>query len=109
MIKTGPCLLVRAAGVQDQGKTTMTSPGLCSADRLTRSNGSRFSRNLQRKTPDIEIRTVITATEDEQDKIVSHIEQVNALTEDDVFSVPENIDLFSKAPYGDVITYPVSE
>jgi hypothetical protein len=61
------------------------------------------------KPAHIDIRTVITATEDEDENLVSHIDKVASLSEDDVFAVPENIDLFSTDPYGPVITYPFSE
>ncbi|HEC43908.1 MAG TPA: metallophosphoesterase family protein [Bacteroides sp.] len=54
----------------------------------------------------IDIRTVITATRDSLDQPVSHVEGVSALSEEDVFAVPEGIDLFSTEPYGNVITYP---
>lgn len=57
----------------------------------------------------IDIRTVITASEDEDENLISHVEQVAALSEDNVFAVPANIDLFSTEPYGPVITYPFSE
>ncbi len=57
----------------------------------------------------MEIRTVITMTEDEDENIVSHVENVSALSEDDVFTIPDNIKLYSMEPYGSVIRYPISE
>ncbi len=42
----------------------------------------------------IDIRTVITATEDANENIVSHVENVMPLSENDVFAVPGNINLF---------------
>ncbi|MFC2115262.1 purple acid phosphatase family protein [Bacteroidota bacterium] len=54
----------------------------------------------------IDIRTVITSTRDSLDQAVSHVEGVASLSEEDVFAVPQGIDLFSTEPYGDVISYP---
>lgn len=57
----------------------------------------------------IDIRTVITATRDTAGIPVSHVEGVGYLTEDDIFAIPEGIDLFSTEAYGAVITYPFRE
>lgn len=54
----------------------------------------------------IDIRTVITATRDTTNLPVSHVDGVGYLTDDDVFAVPEGINLFSTEPYGAVIRYP---
>ena len=56
----------------------------------------------------IDIRTVITAKKGE-DGIVPLADQVQALSEENVFAVPQGITLFSTQPYGDVIHYPFSE
>ena len=58
------------------------------------------------KPAHIDIRTVITATKDENENIVSHVDNVTSLSEDDVFAIPENINLFSTEPIGPVVTYP---
>jgi hypothetical protein len=54
----------------------------------------------------IDIRTVITATRDENDRAISHVENVEALTEKNVFKIPANIKLFSTPATGSVVTYP---
>ncbi len=54
----------------------------------------------------IEIRTIITSTRDTANQAVSHVEGVGFLTEDDVFVLPESINIFSTEPYGSVIKYP---
>jgi hypothetical protein len=54
----------------------------------------------------IDIRTVITATKDEKGNIISHVDDVAPLSEENVFEVPDNINLFSTEPYGTVISYP---
>lgn len=54
----------------------------------------------------IDIRTVITSTRDSLNKAVSHVKGVVPLSEDNLFAVPEGIDLFSTEPYGDVISFP---
>jgi hypothetical protein len=54
----------------------------------------------------IDIRTIITATKDEDGNLVSHVENVPALSENDVFAIPANINIFSTEPYGEVISYP---
>lgn len=55
----------------------------------------------------MEIRTVITGTKDEEEgNIISHVDNVVALSEKNVFAIPENINLFAPEPYGAVITYP---
>ena len=61
------------------------------------------------KPAHIEIRTVITATEDEDENITSHVEEVAELSEEDVFTIPQNINLFKTEPYGAVITYPFTD
>lgn len=43
----------------------------------------------------LEIFTVITATYDEEDNLSLHVDEVEALTEDDLFRVPKNINLFN--------------
>jgi hypothetical protein len=57
----------------------------------------------------IDIRTVITATRDNSNKSVSHVKNVEALSEENIFDIPKGIDLFSTKPYGTVITYPFKE
>ncbi len=54
----------------------------------------------------IDIRTVITATKNQEGVLISHIEDIPDLVEGREFIVPENIDLYSPLPYGAVITYP---
>lgn len=58
------------------------------------------------KPAHIDIRTVITATKDENGQIVSHVDKVPDLREKDVFAIPKNINLFAPEPHGSVITYP---
>ncbi|MCK5457540.1 MAG: hypothetical protein KAI45_10480, partial [Melioribacteraceae bacterium] len=43
----------------------------------------------------LEIFTVIAATYDDEDNLTLHIDDVEALTEDDLFRVPKNINLFN--------------
>jgi len=59
----------------------------------------------------VEFRTVITSERnpENEDEIISHVDNVPSLSESDVFVVPENIYLFSTEPYGSVITYPFRE
>ena len=57
----------------------------------------------------IDIRTVITSTRDSLDKAVSHVNGVSTLSDQDVFAIPDGIDLYSTEPYGDVITYPFTD
>jgi hypothetical protein len=59
----------------------------------------------------VEIRTVITSERnpENEDEIISHVDNVPGLSESDVFAIPENINLFSTEPYGSVITYPFKE
>ena len=40
---------------------------------------------------------------------ISHVKNVEALSEDNIFVIPKGIDLFSTKPYGSVITYPFEE
>lgn len=54
----------------------------------------------------IDIRTVITSTRDANNRAVSHVEKVAALSEENVFAVPANIKLFSTPNSGTVIRYP---
>jgi hypothetical protein len=59
----------------------------------------------------LEIRTVITSERnpDNEDEIISHVDKVSSLSESDLFAIPENINFFSKEPYGAVIIYPFRE
>ena len=59
----------------------------------------------------MDIRTIITSERnpDNEDEIISHVDDVSNLSESDVFAIPENINLFSTDPYGAVITYPFQE
>ena len=63
------------------------------------------------KSARVEIRTVITSERnaDNEDEIISHVDNVPALSESDVFAIPKNINLFSTEPYGEVITYPFGD
>ncbi|MBE9511471.1 MAG: metallophosphoesterase family protein [Bacteroidetes bacterium] len=54
----------------------------------------------------IDIRTVITSIRDSAKTSITHIEEISALSEDNVFTIPEGIDIYSTEPYGTVITYP---
>lgn len=54
----------------------------------------------------IDIRTVITSIRDSTETSISHVEGVAPLSEENVFEIPEGIDLYSTEPCGDVITYP---
>ena len=54
----------------------------------------------------MDIRTIITATKDKEGNIISHVDRVTALSKDNVFEIPKNIDLFATEPYGPVIRYP---
>ena len=57
----------------------------------------------------IDIRTVITATRDSSNNSISHVKNVEALSEENVFDIPIGINLFSTEPFGDLITYPFTE
>jgi acid phosphatase type 7 len=57
----------------------------------------------------IDIRTVITAEKGKDGRLIPYSHDVVPLSNDDIFSLPEGIKLFSTAPYGDVIRYPFSE
>jgi len=57
----------------------------------------------------IEIRTVVTASPDENKNVVSHIDNVGELSEENLFEIPKNINLLSAEPYGTVITYPFKD
>ena len=63
------------------------------------------------KPAHVEIRTVITSERnpENEDEVISHVDNVSSLSESDVFAIPENINLFSTEPYGSVITYPFKE
>ena len=54
----------------------------------------------------MDIRTVITGTEDGEGNLVDHVTGVGENNEEDVFAVPENIYLDEVPYYGNVITYP---
>ena len=54
------------------------------------------------------IYTAITATYDENDNQTIYNEDVNSLTEDNLFDIPENLDLLENGEYGKVIKYPFS-
>jgi len=69
----------------------------------------QFFPNTESANAHIDIRTVITASRDTANLPVSHVDGVGYLTEDDVFAIPEGVDLFSTEPYGAVITYPFKE
>lgn len=66
----------------------------------------QFFPDTESANAHIDIRTVITARCDTANVPASHVDGVGYLTEDDVFAIPEGIDLFSTEPYGAVITYP---
>jgi hypothetical protein len=59
----------------------------------------------------VEIRTVITSERnpDNEDEIISHVDDVSSLSESNLLAIPANINLFSTEPYGAVITYPYKE
>lgn len=57
----------------------------------------------------INIHTVITATFDEDENITTHAEDVVPLSEDNLFDIPKNINLFAPEPHGAVVTYPYPE
>lgn len=61
------------------------------------------------KPAHLDIRTVITATFDEDENITTHVDNVVPLTEKNLFEVPKNINLFAPAPHGAVVTYPYRE
>ncbi len=61
------------------------------------------------KLAHIDIRTVITATKDEGGKIISHIDKVEELSEENIFAIPKNINMFAPEPYGAAITYPFTD
>ena len=61
------------------------------------------------KPAHIDIRTVITAKENEDGLMIPYSHGVVPLEEGEEFNIPEGITLFSTEPYGDVITYPFSE
>ena len=54
----------------------------------------------------MDIRTVITGTENGEGNLVDHVTGVGENSEEDVFAVPENIYLDEVPYYGNVITYP---
>jgi hypothetical protein len=57
----------------------------------------------------IDIRTVITAKENEAGLMIPYSHEVVPLKEGEEFNIPEGIELFNTEPYGDVISYPFSE
>ena len=57
----------------------------------------------------VDIRTVKTASFDEEDNLIDHVDKVANLSEEDIFAIPQNIDIFSTEPYGPVIRYPFKE
>jgi len=59
----------------------------------------------------IEIRTVITSERNpaNEDEIISFIDNVSSLDENSLFTIPDNIKLFSTDSHGSVITYPYTE
>jgi len=59
----------------------------------------------------LEIRTVITSQRnpEDEDQVISFVDNVPGLSESDLFAIPKNINLFSTEPYGSVITYPFKE
>ncbi|GAJ07683.1 unnamed protein product, partial [marine sediment metagenome] len=54
----------------------------------------------------VEIFTVITSRYDEGDNQTFFVDEVESLTEDDVFRIPANINLFDDAVYGLSVKYP---
>jgi hypothetical protein len=66
---------------------------------------------MEGKPAHAEIRTVITSERnpDNEDEIISYVDDVEALSESNVFAIPKNIHLFSTEPFGEVITYPFHE
>jgi len=60
-------------------------------------------------TARMDIRTVITATFDKDENITTYVDQVAPLTEDNLFDIPKNINLFAPKPYGAVVRYPFRE
>jgi len=59
----------------------------------------------------LDIRTIITSERNPQneDEIISYVDDVSSLNESNLFAIPENIKLFSTEPHGAVITYPFKE
>lgn len=59
----------------------------------------------------MDIRTIITSERnpDNENEVISYVDNVSELSESDVFAIPENINLFSTEPYGEIITYPFHE
>lgn len=53
----------------------------------------------------IEIRTVMSAWRDAEGRLVSGVEGVESLTEDNVFAIPAGISLFSTPETGDAVVY----
>ena len=58
------------------------------------------------KSAHLDIRTVITATFDEDENITTHVENVVPLKEKNLFEIPKNINLFAPERHGAVVTYP---
>jgi hypothetical protein len=59
----------------------------------------------------LDIRTVITSkrSAENEDEVVSFVQDVSSLSEENVFAVPDKITLFETEPYGSVITYPFTD
>ena len=57
----------------------------------------------------VDIRTIITATFDEDENITGHVENVANLSEENLFAIPQNLNMFSTEPYGAVIQYPFKQ
>jgi len=59
----------------------------------------------------MDIRTVITSkrSTENKDEVVSFVQDVTSLSEENVFAIPDKITLFETEPYGPVITYPFIE
>ncbi len=56
----------------------------------------------------MDIYTVVTATYDKDDKQTLYDENVGSLSEDNLFDIPENLNLLENGEYGKVIKYPFS-
>lgn len=57
----------------------------------------------------IDIRTVITAKENEDGILIPYSHEIDPLDEGEEFEIPKGINLFSTEPYGDVISFPFSK
>ena len=54
------------------------------------------------------IYTIPSATYDTADNQTLHNQDIKALSEDDIFEIPENLELVDNGPYGKVMQYPMS-